>query len=71
MHANPGICVHNSVSGRATSVHHPTGLLWDAHPTFNEYFDGDTGVGLGVSHQTGWTALVVHVICAPDGIDTR
>ena len=25
---------------------------------FFEYFDGDTGKGLGASHQTGWTALV-------------
>jgi hypothetical protein len=25
---------------------------------FFEYFDGDTGRGLGASHQTGWTALV-------------
>jgi glycogen debranching enzyme len=25
---------------------------------FYEYFDGDTGAGLGASHQTGWTALV-------------
>jgi hypothetical protein len=25
---------------------------------FNEYFHGDTGEGLGASHQTGWTALV-------------
>ena len=27
--------------------HQPTGPLWLAHPTFSEYFDGDTGVGLG------------------------
>ena len=25
---------------------------------FNEYFHGDTGAGLGASHQTGWTGLV-------------
>jgi hypothetical protein len=24
---------------------------------FHEYFDGDTGAGLGASHQTGWTGL--------------
>jgi len=29
---------------------------------FFEYFDGDTGAGLGASHQTGWTALVTDVI---------
>ncbi|MCA9795130.1 MAG: hypothetical protein KC910_25150, partial [Candidatus Eremiobacteraeota bacterium] len=25
---------------------------------FYEYFDAETGKGLGASHQTGWTALV-------------
>lgn len=25
---------------------------------FHEYFNGDTGEGLGASHQTGWTALI-------------
>ena len=35
--------------------------LWSEHPTFSEYFDGDTGEGLGASHQTGWTALVAHL----------
>jgi hypothetical protein len=29
---------------------------------FHEYFHGDTGRGLGASHQTGWTALVVRLI---------
>jgi hypothetical protein len=28
------------------------------HLLFYEYFHGDTGRGLGASHQTGWTALV-------------
>ena len=31
---------------------------WRDHVLFYEYFDGDTGRGLGASHQTGWTALV-------------
>jgi hypothetical protein len=26
---------------------------------FSEYFHGDTGRGIGASHQTGWTALVL------------
>ncbi|MCB0873309.1 MAG: glucosidase, partial [Thermoleophilia bacterium] len=43
---------------------HGRGPLWDAHPTFSEFFDGDTGAGLGASHQTGWTALVADMICA-------
>jgi hypothetical protein len=29
---------------------------------FFEYFHGDTGKGLGASHQTGWTALVAELI---------
>jgi hypothetical protein len=29
---------------------------------FYEYFDGETGKGLGASHQTGWTALVASLI---------
>ncbi len=27
-------------------------------PMFHEYFHGDTGRGLGASHQTGWTGLI-------------
>ena len=45
----------------------PTGQLWDEHITFSEYFLGDTGAGLGATHQTGWTALVADLICAPLG----
>ncbi|MCL6523593.1 MAG: glucosidase [Thermoflavifilum sp.] len=29
---------------------------------FYEYFHGDTGQGLGASHQTGWTALIALLI---------
>ncbi len=29
---------------------------------FYEYFHGDTGMGLGASHQTGWTALVAKLL---------
>ncbi|MFK5595764.1 MGH1-like glycoside hydrolase domain-containing protein [Methylobacterium sp. HMF5984] len=29
---------------------------------FHEFFDGDTGRGLGASHQTGWTALIVNLL---------
>ncbi|MCJ2011424.1 MGH1-like glycoside hydrolase domain-containing protein [Methylobacterium sp. J-076] len=29
---------------------------------FHEYFDGDTGAGLGASHQTGWTALILNLL---------
>jgi Mannosylglycerate hydrolase MGH1-like glycoside hydrolase domain/Glycosyl hydrolase family 63 C-terminal domain len=29
---------------------------------FFEYFNGDTGKGIGASHQTGWTALIAKLI---------
>jgi hypothetical protein len=32
---------------------------WRDLTLFYEYFHGETGQGLGASHQTGWTALVV------------
>jgi hypothetical protein len=32
------------------------------HVTFYEYFHGETGEGLGASHQTGWTALVAKLL---------
>jgi hypothetical protein len=36
---------------------HDRDLYW-----FHEYFHGDTGAGLGASHQTGWTGLVAKLI---------
>jgi hypothetical protein len=36
--------------------------LWRDELLFFEYFHGDSGAGLGASHQTGWTALVAHLI---------
>lgn len=35
---------------------------WQDMILFHEYFHGDTGAGLGASHQTGWTALVAKLI---------
>jgi hypothetical protein len=35
---------------------------WKDHLLFYEYFNGDTGKGLGASHQTGWTALVATLL---------
>jgi hypothetical protein len=32
------------------------------HLLFHEYFDGDTGRGLGASHQTGWTGLIAYLL---------
>lgn len=36
---------------------------WRDQPLFYEFFHGDTGAGLGASHQTGWTALLANLIC--------
>jgi Mannosylglycerate hydrolase MGH1-like glycoside hydrolase domain len=35
---------------------------WKDLVLFHEYFDGETGRGLGASHQTGWTALVLRLL---------
>ena len=35
---------------------------WRDHILFHEYFHGDTGEGLGASHQTGWTGLIAKLI---------
>jgi hypothetical protein len=35
---------------------------WRDWVLFYEYFDGDTGLGLGASHQTGWTGLVAKLL---------
>src|SRR5262249_36319040 len=35
---------------------------WNDLILFHEYFHGDTGRGLGASHQTGWTGLVTKLL---------
>ena len=45
------------MESRFASDPHWHDLLW-----FHEYFHGETGQGLGASHQTVWTALVVRLI---------
>jgi hypothetical protein len=39
-----------------------TDPAWRDLVLFHEYFHGDTGRGVGASHQTGWTALVAHLL---------
>lgn len=43
---------HGGEERSATDPH------WRDLLLFNEYFHGDTGRGIGASHQTGWTAAV-------------
>jgi len=39
-----------------------TDPYWRDHILFYEYFHGDNGVGLGASHQTGWTGVIARLI---------
>ena len=39
-----------------------TDPAWHDVLPFHEYFHGDTGAGLGASHQTGWTGLVADLL---------
>jgi hypothetical protein len=48
--------VHGGVEKFQTDPH------WRDLILFYEYFHGDTGVGLGASHQTGWTGLVAKLL---------
>jgi hypothetical protein len=43
--------------------------VWHRQLLFHEYFHGDTGCGLGASHQTGWTGLVAKLIIDSDTQD--
>jgi hypothetical protein len=36
--------------------------LWRDNLLFYEYFHGDTGAGVGASHQTGWTGCIARII---------
>jgi hypothetical protein len=51
---------------RNASDHHKDPFFGE-HPLFYEYLDGDTGRGVGASHQTGWTALVAKLLQPRDG----
>ena len=45
-----------------SSARFQTDPHWRDHVLFYEYFHGDTGEGLGASHQTGWTGVVAKLI---------
>jgi hypothetical protein len=53
---------------RPVLKYHPK-LATDPHfrdyVLFHEYFHGDSGRGVGASHQTGWTGLVAKLLQAP------
>jgi hypothetical protein len=41
------------------------------YPLFYEYFHGDTGRGIGASHQTGWTGLIATLLQQTQGTAER
>ena len=48
--------VHGGMEKWRTDPH------WRDLVLFYEYFHGDTGAGIGASHQTGWTGLVAKLL---------
>jgi hypothetical protein len=48
------------VHGESEPFHNDPG--WNDLVLFYEYFHGETGAGLGASHQTGWTGLVAKLL---------
>jgi hypothetical protein len=35
---------------------------WNKYILFHEYFHGDTGAGIGASHQTGWSGTIARTM---------
>src|SRR5207253_1434445 len=54
---DPGESQTNIFGGDALEAEHDRDLYW-----FHEYFHGDSGAGLGATHQTGWTGLIAKLI---------
>jgi hypothetical protein len=56
----------NDDNGRRPVFGHAERFQRDPHwhdlIPFHEYFHGDSGAGIGASHQTGWTALVAKLL---------
>jgi hypothetical protein len=50
---------HRPVFGTNTTFQSDS--RWRDYIPFHEYFHGDTGRGVGASHQTGWTAVVANL----------
>ena len=59
------IFLRNAAGRRAChgdDARYATDPHWRDLVLFHEYFDGNTGRGLGANHQTGWTALIVRCL---------
>jgi Mannosylglycerate hydrolase MGH1-like glycoside hydrolase domain len=57
------------VFGAATKFQ--TDPHWRDNLLFYEYFHGDSGAGVGASHQTGWTGLVASLVEIFGSVDAR
>lgn len=53
---------HRPCFGDDTGHRYQNNPSWQNLLLFHEYFNAETGKGLGASHQTGWTSLVVRLI---------
>ncbi|MGH9640937.1 MAG: MGH1-like glycoside hydrolase domain-containing protein, partial [Terriglobales bacterium] len=51
---------HRASAGEYTAMQQDP--LWRDLILFHEYYHGDTGKGLGASHQTGWSGLIANLI---------
>jgi hypothetical protein len=51
---------HRPVNGREQKLQEDP--HWRDHIQFYEYFHGDSGAGLGASHQTGWTGVIARAM---------
>jgi hypothetical protein len=56
----PGVDGRRPVHGGAERF--DTDPVWHGLIPFHEYFHGETGAGLGASHQTGWTGLLIDLL---------
>lgn len=54
--------IHGEIPALGSISHLKDNSLWNKYFFFFEYFNGDTGEGIGASHQTGWTALITEII---------
>ena len=52
--------IYGAVEGQNSKFQ--TDANWRELVLFHEYFNGDTGEGIGASHQTGWTGLIAKLI---------
>jgi hypothetical protein len=48
--------------GTGAGLRYSDDPAWQNLMLYHEYFHAETGEGLGASHQTGWTSLVVRLV---------